>query len=124
MDEAVEAASENFQVRLIRAINSLHCPGFLGRSKVASVDFEWLLETIENKYESEVLDAQSVKIALYYAGKFALKEKDSNAINLLERATSMPVETDVDAELAKTLKKARLKSKGVGKSPNRRSSRI
>ena len=97
LDQSVAANPENFAVRLIRAANSIHCPSFLGRKETAARDVDWLVTTIE--LNAQDIDPKSIKMGYYYAGKFALSEKNPKAVDYLTNSMNVDTETTMDAEI-------------------------
>ena len=71
MDLAVGRAPLNMMVRLIRGINSVGLPGFLGRLPTALEDFIVLL-----KHPELPVQTKELKVAIYYYAGLAHKKAD------------------------------------------------
>jgi tetratricopeptide (TPR) repeat protein len=67
MNEAVENAPNDINVRLIRAINHYELPAFFNRRKQAREDFCWLLSMIDSSEGKQLCDATRA-VVYYYAG--------------------------------------------------------
>lgn len=105
LDEAVELAPDNPDVRLIRAANSSEVPRFLGRRDKAEEDFAWLLANIEL---NPVWFNDGLRRSVYlYAGEFALKRDDESAVELLQIAQATPGATRLEHRITEALEKAR-----------------
>jgi hypothetical protein len=77
MDQAVELAPKDVQVRLTRVENNRHMPGWLGREKIVQEDFAWLWEQVGTRPAAFSLeDRQS--IALHH-GRLLAKSKRIDA---------------------------------------------
>jgi|GEM_PF-5021849 len=97
LDATAEQNPDNFKVRLVRAANAANCPGFLGRSDIAEQDLNWLLNTIDTHPQG--LSQESIKIALFYAGHFAMKNKDKRCLTLLEQSIKINSVTTLDPKI-------------------------
>lgn len=71
MDEAV-AASDDPEVRLVRAINSGKLPAIFGRKNVAREDFRFLLERVHDP--AGPMDPQVAQAIFLHAGDFLSQE--------------------------------------------------
>jgi tetratricopeptide (TPR) repeat protein len=71
MDEAV-AASDDPEVRLVRAINSASLPALFGRRAVAREDYRILLERARDR--ARLLDARTAQAIFLHAGDFLARE--------------------------------------------------
>ena len=105
----------------MRAANSANCPGFLGRRDIAQKDLDWLIHVIDAR--SHNIPEESVKIARFYAGYFAMKNNDSGCLTLLEQSFNMDCVTSLDAKIDQTyqLAKKKLGKTKVQRKPNNRS---
>ena len=73
MDAAVALATQDPEVRLVRAINNFHMPKFMGREEIVRADFAWLWERIlagPQPFKEEMKQ----EVALYY-GRLLWKQK-------------------------------------------------
>ena len=86
LDGAVRAASEDVQVRLLRAVSFSILPRMAGRMGTVESDFAWL---IEQAREEGQLNAGCRQAIYYHAGSFALRNRDSQALVWLERAAGI-----------------------------------
>lgn len=119
LDQTVQEHPNNFNVRLVRAANSIYCPGFLQRGHVAREDVEWLIQTIER--QSQDIPQDAVKIARFYAGKFALNNEERRSLTLLKQSLNMACITNVDAKIEHTYQRAKRKfGKPTKVKPNHR----
>ncbi|HEX9781229.1 MAG TPA: hypothetical protein VGA56_00660 [Opitutaceae bacterium] len=101
IDAAVSLAPGDPEVRLVRAINASQMPLLLGRRKVARSDFAWLLGVIDAR---PALAPDLKRRVLFHAGAWALRERQREAVPLLERALAIaapsPSTHDVQSMLA------------------------
>lgn len=105
LDAAIEANPESADIRLIRAANAANVPAFLGRKKIAREDFAWLLSDIEA--HPERYDDGMRRAIYFYAGEFALKSDDDQAVHLLQLAQTTPGQMRLEPRIAAALDEAR-----------------
>ena len=67
MNQAVENAPTDVNVRLIRAINHLELPAFFNKKKQSRDDFNWLLSEIKSA-KNELVPDITASVIYYYAG--------------------------------------------------------
>ena len=86
MDVAVGLAPDNMMVRLLRGMNALAAPGFLGRLPVALEDFIVLL-----KHPAFPDQPKELKVSIYYYAGVAHKRADDydKARELFKKAISL-----------------------------------
>ena len=77
MDEAVRKAPDDVSVRLARAENNRHMPGWLGREKIVQSDYAWLWAQVGQRPEA-FLPPDRQDVALQY-GRLLAKSKQAAA---------------------------------------------
>jgi hypothetical protein len=105
MDAAVASAPDDAAVRLVRAVNSGQMPQFLGRAVLARSDFDWLVTLAGD--ETAAVPAVLRRAIFHQAGAFALKERRSEAVHLLEQALAIDAPMPPDAQVQSMLALAR-----------------
>ncbi len=68
MNDAVDSAPDDLNVRLIRAINHYELPPFFNRRKQAREDLHWLLEKSSTPSGRAQLTASTLGAVYYYSG--------------------------------------------------------
>ncbi len=105
LDEAVDDAPEDTDVRLVRAINAYNLPRMAGRYDLAGEDFDFLLRSLE---ADDPVDPAFERAVCFHAGAFALKQdKTAEAIGLLERARDVEGSSELAGEIETMLRLAR-----------------
>jgi len=86
LDMAVGLAPDNMMVRLLRGMNALAAPGFLGRLPIALEDFIVLL-----KHPAFLEQSKELKVSIYYYAGVAHKRADDydRARELFKQAISL-----------------------------------
>jgi tetratricopeptide (TPR) repeat protein len=103
MDDAVQLAPEDPDVRLVRAINSFHMPKFMERDEIAKADFTWLWQRVETKPE-RLKDDLKQNVALFY-GRILRKQKRMNeAIEVWNKGIAFNPGSDLAREMRQQLK--------------------
>lgn len=105
LDAAVAAAPEDAAVRLMRATSAAQMPLLLERQGVAEQDFAILL-TAARAPDDELEPVLRRKI-FYQAAAFALKERRTGAVELLEKAASISASEPSDEQIQSMLALAR-----------------
>lgn len=95
LDASVEAAPEDVQIRLLRAITLAVLPRLAGRMETAEDDFNWLVERAE---DDAGLGADCRQAIFYHAGSFAVRNRDARAVDLLTRAAEIGPTGAIDLE--------------------------
>ena len=91
LDMAVGLAPDNMMVRLIRGMNALAAPGFLGRLPIALEDFIVLL-----RHPAFPEQSKELKVSIFYYGGVAHKRADDydRARELFKKAISLLPDSD------------------------------
>lgn len=100
-DRAVELASDNINVRMIRAHNSLNLPRAFHRTKIAITDFEHLL-TLRQEKQQEFSKALLAKIFLGLGNAYKKKEDIIKARENWQKAVEV-LPDSMEAEMARKL---------------------
>jgi tetratricopeptide (TPR) repeat protein len=101
LDMAVGLAPDNMMVRLLRGMNALAAPGFLGRLPIALEDFIVLL-----KHPAFSEQSRELKVSIYYYAGVAHKRADDydKARKLFAQAISLLPESDFARRAQEELK--------------------
>jgi len=101
LDLAVGLAPDNMMVRLLRGMNALAAPGFLGRLPIALEDFIVLL-----KHPAFPDQADELKVSIYYYAGLSYKRADDyeKARELFKKAISLIPESDFARRAQEELK--------------------
>ncbi|MGD9899420.1 MAG: tetratricopeptide repeat protein [Calditrichaceae bacterium] len=83
MDSAVAMAPDDHNVRLVRAMNSLNLPGFLGRRKFCFIDFQYIIEG--EKFQSGPRELKAL-VYYHYAQAFEKEDKKEESENYFKLA--------------------------------------
>lgn len=83
LDDAVEAAPENPQVRLLRARSMAILPRMAGRMETVEDDYDWLIDQAEGDSSLDPVCRQAI---YYHAGAFAMRNRDHRGLCWLRRA--------------------------------------
>lgn len=105
LDKAVEKSPNDPVVRLIRAINSYHVPRMLDRRGVAEEDFAHLMAKLQNEDHGISYDLR--RAIYFHAGAFALQKRESESLNLLEKALATEGSPHLDEPIRQSLAIAR-----------------
>lgn len=98
MDEAVEAAREDPQVRLIRAINNSQLPRIFGRRSMALADFDWIVAWVEQNPLS--LDTDEKQAMYYFAGlAFSANGDKKSGKELWKKGTALSPGSDLGQKM-------------------------
>ncbi len=91
LDMAVGLAPDNMMVRLLRGMNALAAPGFLGRLSIALEDFIVLL-----KHPAFAEQSKELRVSIYYYAGVAHKRADDydKARELFKKAISILPDSD------------------------------
>jgi hypothetical protein len=104
MDEAVHLAPELTQVRLIRGLNNVHMPGFLGREKVALEDLSWLWAR-QTTHAAEFTMKQRQEVALQYGVALRKAHRTTEAVAVWRAGVALDERSRYAAEIRKQLDK-------------------
>lgn len=113
LEVAVKAAPEDVQVRLLRAVTFAVLPRMAGKAATAREDFRWLVtqaEDVRPKNERQKKAAGSERPAgvgsdlspecrqaiFYHAGAFALRNREPQAVEWLERAVEIEAKGGIE----------------------------
>ncbi|WP_309386354.1 tetratricopeptide repeat protein [Cerasicoccus frondis] len=105
LDELITKDPSNPDTRLIRGINAARSPSFLGRSDVATQDFEWLLADMQEA--SNTYDDNYRRTIYYYVGDWYLEERDSRCVELLLKASKTSGAPRLTDDIEKSLTRAK-----------------
>lgn len=105
LDAAVAAAPEDAAVRLMRATSAVRMPLLLERRGVAEQDFAILLTAA--RAPDDGLEPVLRRKIFYQAAAFALKERRTGAVELLEEAASISASEPSDEQIQSMLALAR-----------------
>lgn len=100
MDEAVNAAPRDSSVRMVRAINNLMLPAFVGRRDEARADFQLLLTTIEKDPQIQHLNQRTRQAIYYFAGLSFRQLKEADRA---QATWAKGLEIDKESDLAKKI---------------------
>jgi tetratricopeptide (TPR) repeat protein len=104
MDEAVAAAPNDAQVRLLRALTTESLPALFGRGKTAREDFALLASNAIR--DPGTLDDRDLQLIFYHAGNAAQQSGDRpRAVELWKRAAAHPVDAGIAAKTRAALEK-------------------
>jgi tetratricopeptide (TPR) repeat protein len=104
MDDAVQLAPDHARVRLIRGLNNVHMPGWLGREKVALDDLTWLWKRIATA-PAEFTEKQRQEVALQYGIALRKAKRTPEAVAAWKAGIAMNERTRYAAEMRKHLEK-------------------
>ncbi len=76
LDQAVTAAEEDVEVRVVRAIAAWHLPDGFERRDQAAADLHWAAQRVEGALESGQIDAGVAAAAFLYAGEAQWSENN------------------------------------------------
>lgn len=109
LDAAVAAAPDDVAVRLMRATSAMKMPLLLERQAVAESDFALLLAAARD--DGVTMRAATRRGIFYHAAAFALKERRTGAIELLEEAARISATEPSDEQIQSMLALARQQTK-------------
>lgn len=106
MDQAVERAPEQLEVRFIRAVSTHHLPFFFDRSKQSAEDFAFIAPRAAEAVRSGNLEDTLATASLYHHGVNQLEaEEKAAAIEAWTTAVEIGPQTPAGRDAAKRLKK-------------------
>jgi tetratricopeptide (TPR) repeat protein len=109
LDAAVAAAPADPAIRLMRASNAVLMPVALDRQAVAESDFTQLLAWARDNRVAMALETR--RGIFLQAAAFALKERRTGAVELLEEALTVPATEPTDEQVQSMLALARRQAK-------------
>lgn len=105
MDRAVELAPEDPVIRLVRGVNALQLPRIINRRREAAEDFHLLRRWADE--EPDRLPPPLRRLALYHAGRHALRARNPDAAGILRAALAAegdrPETAAIETMLARAL---------------------
>lgn len=104
MDDAVKLAPDLARVRLIRGLNNVHMPGWLGREKVALDDLTWLWKRIATA-PAEFTEKQRQEVALQYGVALRKAKRNAEAIPVWKAGIAMNERSGYANQMRKLLEK-------------------
>lgn len=108
MNEAVEAAPKNPEIRFLRGASTYHLPGWFGLTQQAEGDFAILVETAEDDAEAGRLDPELAAAAFFHQA-LILEDagKDQEAIEAWKMAAELAPHSRAGQDAEKELEKRR-----------------
>jgi len=88
LDETAEKYPDNYEVRLIRGVNSMNIPDMFGRYRIAIKDFEYILSSVDSIPKSEE------RIILEYLKIAYLKAEENEKASLVENKLDSLMKND------------------------------
>ncbi len=77
LDEAVESAPEDVEVRFVRAVSTFPIPRFFGRARQCAADLEWVGKRCRAAVDAGDLSADIAASALFHLGLVRDRDGDS-----------------------------------------------
>jgi hypothetical protein len=106
MDDAIRLAPELTRVRLIRGLNNVHMPGWLGRETIALEDLAWLWRRI-GSHPAEFTEKQRQEVALQYGHALKKARRTAEAVAVWHMGIAMNEHSRFAAEMRRRLQKER-----------------
>jgi tetratricopeptide (TPR) repeat protein len=106
MDAAVQRSPHDFHVRMTRAMNNVHMPGFLGREKIARDDLAWLWEKAQASPGAHP-ERTRQRIALFYGVALRKLRDDARAAAVWREGIAINPASPLAAEMEQHLAKGR-----------------
>jgi hypothetical protein len=104
MDQAAQIGPDLTRVRLIRGLNNVHMPGWLGREKIALEDLTWLWKRLAT-HPSEFTAQERQEVALQYGIALRKAKRTSEAVAAWKAGIAMNETTRFATEMRKLVEK-------------------
>jgi tetratricopeptide (TPR) repeat protein len=105
MDEAVARAPDDPHVRMTRAENNFHMPGYMGREKIAREDFAWLWALALKSPEKFTEDFRQ-KVALRHGQLLKRDRQEREAVEVWKKGIDINPGSPRAAEIQRSLARA------------------
>lgn len=105
LDQAVESAPANLEVRFLRAASTFHLPGFFHREEESAADFARIASRVSEAAESGMLERRLASAALYFHGEILERRNNgAGARDAWRRAVKIGPQTPAGATAAGKLR--------------------